>query len=52
MSFPANRVALMGQELRAGPVAKIGSTKRIQELNGMLHSSRPNVDITRSRVYT
>ena len=28
--------AALGNELRAGTVAKVGSTKRIQELNGML----------------
>ena len=44
--------AALGNELRAGTVAKVGSTKRIQELNGMLHNNRPNVDITRARVYT
>ena len=44
--------AALGNELRAGTVAKVGSTKRIQELNGMLHSNRPNVDITRARAYT
>lgn len=44
--------AALGQNLRAGTVAKVGSTKRIQELNGMLHGNRPNVDITRAKVYT
>ena len=44
--------AALGNELRSGTVAKVGSTKRIQELNGMLHSNRPNVDITRARAYT
>lgn len=44
--------AALGNELRSGVVAKVGSTKRIQELNGMLHSNRPNVDITRARAYT
>ena len=42
----------LGQNLRAGTIAKLGSTKRIQELNGMLHGNRPNIDITRARVYT
>ena len=44
--------AALGNKLRAGTVAKVGSTKRIQELNGMLHANRPNVDITRARAYT
>lgn len=42
----------LGQAIRSGSVAKVGSTKRIQELNGMLHSNRPNIDITRARAYT
>lgn len=44
--------AALGNELRAGAVAQVGSTKRIQALNGMLHANRPNVDITRARAYT
>jgi pyruvate-formate lyase len=44
--------AKLGNELRAGTVSKVGSTKRIQELNGMLHANRPNVDITRARAFT
>ena len=44
--------AARGNELRAGTVAQVGSTKRIQALNGMLHANRPNVDITRARAYT
>ena len=44
--------AALGNELRAGTVAQVGSTKRIQALNGMLHAYRPNVDITRARAYT
>ena len=44
MSTPTAGAAL-GNQLRAGTVAKVGSTKRIQELNGMLHANRPNVDI-------
>lgn len=50
-NIPAAGAAL-GNQLRAGTVAKVGSTKRIQELNGMLHNNRPNVDITRAQVYT
>ena len=38
--------AALGNELRAGTVAQVGSTNRIQALNGMLHANRPNVDIT------
>ena len=44
--------AKLGNELRSGYAAKMGSTKRVQELNGMLHSNRPNVDITRARAFT
>lgn len=44
--------AALGNELRAGTVAQVGSTKRIQALNGMLHANRPNVGITRARAYT
>lgn len=42
----------LGQSIRSGNVAKAGSTKRTQELNGMLHANRPNVDITRARAFT
>lgn len=42
----------LGNALRAGNVAKSGSTKRVQELNGMLHANRPNVDISRARAFT
>ena len=52
MSHTPTAGAALGNELRAGTVAKVGSTKRIQELNGMLHANRPNVDITRARAYT
>ncbi len=52
MSNAVCGTATMGQNLRAGTIAKVGSTKRIQELNGMLHGNRPNVDITRAKVYT
>ncbi|HHU17248.1 MAG TPA: hypothetical protein GXZ70_03355 [Clostridiales bacterium] len=44
--------AKMGLEIRDGKIAKVGSTKRIQELNGMLHAERPNGDIFRARVLT
>ena len=52
MSHTPTAGAALGNELRAGTVAKVGSTRRIQELNGMLHANRPNVDITRARAYT
>lgn len=42
----------LGQAIRSGTVAEVGSTKRVQMLNGMLHSNRPNIDITRARAYT
>lgn len=41
-----------GLELRSGKISKVGSTRRIQELNGMMHAHRPSVDIFRSQVYT
>ncbi len=44
--------AKMGLQIRDGKVAKVGSTKRIQELNGMLHAERPNADIFRAKVLT
>lgn len=44
--------AKLGLEIRDGKIAKVGSTKRIQELNGMLHAERPNGDIFRARVLT
>lgn len=44
--------AKMGLEIRDGKLAKVGSTKRIQELNGMLHAERPNGDIFRAKVLT
>ena len=44
--------AKLGLEIRDGKLAKVGSTKRIQELNGMLHAERPNGDIFRARVLT
>ena len=52
MSTATCGTAALGQDLRAGTIAKVGSTKRIQELNGMLLGNRPNVDITRAQVYT
>lgn len=52
MSSSMMGTTALGQNLRAGTIAKLGSTKRIQELNGMLHGNRPNIDITRARVYT
>jgi formate C-acetyltransferase len=42
----------LGLVLREGKVAKTGSTKRIQELNGLLHSHRPTIDIQRTRAFT
>ena len=52
MSDAKSAGAKLGNELRSGYAAKMGSTKRVQELNGMLHSNRPNVDITRARAFT
>lgn len=44
--------AALGNVLRCGKASKVGSTKRIQELNGMLHDEVPNIDITRAKAYT
>ncbi len=44
--------AALGNVLRAGTVSKVGSTRRVQNLNGMLHAEKPNVDITRCRAFT
>lgn len=52
MSNQAKGGAALGNELRSGTAAKVGSTKRTQELNGMLHGNRPNIDITRARAFT
>ena len=42
----------LGLDIRSGKVAKTGSTKRIQELNGLLHATRPSIDIQRARAFT
>jgi len=42
----------LGQAIRSGAVSHVGSTKRIQAQNGMLHAERPNVDISRARAFT
>ncbi len=42
----------LGLDLRSGKVTMVGSTRRIQQLNGMMHAKRPSVDIHRSQVYT
>lgn len=52
MTDKACKGAALGNEIRSGTVSKVGSTKRIQELNGMLHANRPNIDITRARAFT
>lgn len=41
-----------GMEMRNGQVARVGSTKRIQALNGMMHAEKPSVDVFRARIYT
>lgn len=41
-----------GMDLRTGQVTEVGCTKRIQKLNGILHASRPNLDIHRTRIFT
>jgi len=42
----------LGLQIRDGQIAKTGSTRRIQELNGLLHGTRPSVDIQRTRAFT
>lgn len=42
----------LGLHIRNGKLAKTGSTRRIQELNGLLHGNRPSIDIQRSRAFT
>lgn len=41
-----------GMELRDGTTARVGSTKRIQELNALMHAHRPHVDIHRTKCMT
>lgn len=40
------------RELRDGKVSAVGSTRRIQNLNRLMHSYRPRVDMHRTRVFT
>lgn len=42
----------LGMQWRDGKSAEVGSTHRIQQLNRLLHSHRPNVDIHRTRCFT
>jgi len=42
----------LGLDIRNGKIAKSGSTRRIQELNGLLHGTRPSIDIQRIRAFT
>ena len=42
----------LGMEWRDGTSAEVGSTRRIQQLNRMLHANRPNVDIHRTQCFT
>lgn len=42
----------LGMEWRDGKSAEVGSTRRIQQLNRLLHSNRPSVDIHRTRCFT
>ncbi|MBQ1401213.1 MAG: hypothetical protein IIY99_02565, partial [Firmicutes bacterium] len=44
--------AKLGLGIRDGQSSKVGSTPRIQALNGMMHAERPNCDIFRARVLT
>ncbi len=42
----------LGMEWRDGKSAEVGSTRRIQQLNRLLHANRPSVDIHRTRCFT
>lgn len=42
----------LGMEWRDGSSAEVGSTRRIQQLNRLLHANRPSVDIHRTRCFT
>ena len=42
----------LGLKIRDGQSSKVGSTPRIQALNGMMHAERPNLDIFRAKVLT
>ena len=42
----------IGMELRSGQVTAVGCTERIRHLNEMLHQSRPNLELHRTRVFT
>ncbi|MBR6444416.1 MAG: hypothetical protein IKS63_03175 [Firmicutes bacterium] len=44
--------AKWGLSIRDGQSAQVGSTPRIQALNGMMHAERPNCDIFRAKVLT
>lgn len=41
-----------GMELRDGKSAEVGCTDRIKKLSVLLHGSRPNLDLHRTRVFT
>ena len=41
-----------GMALRTGQVTEVGCTERIRKLNGLMHASRPNLEMQRTRVFT
>lgn len=41
-----------GMEMRSGQVTAVGCTERIRNLNRLLHASRPNLEMQRTRVFT
>lgn len=41
-----------GMELRSGQVTAVGCTERIKKLNALMHKSRPNLELQRTRVFT
>ena len=42
----------IGMELRDGKSAEVGCTDRIKKMSVILHSSRPNLELHRTRVFT
>ena len=41
-----------GMAMRSGQVTEVGCTERIRKLNGLMHASRPNLELQRTRVFT
>lgn len=41
-----------GMAMRSGQITEVGCTERIRKLNGLMHKSRPNLELQRTRVFT